>query len=99
MSEGFKPHRSFYIVVGHDEEGRGVDGAAYAARHLNNIGVTQLEYILDEGTAIYNGLPGFSTPIAMISVTEKGIVNFKLSANDLVVVKLLVAWNRPSEVV
>lgn len=54
LSNNFSPRRSFIIAFGHDEEGKGLHGAAYLAQTLQAKGVTELEYLLDEGTVIMN---------------------------------------------
>jgi len=48
-------------------------------------GMLEFEYILDEGPFIFDGvLPGIQQPVAMIGVTEKGLVNVKLTAKGRV---------------
>ncbi|XP_054161252.1 N-fatty-acyl-amino acid synthase/hydrolase PM20D1-like [Oppia nitens] len=77
--------RSFYVAIGHDEEGRGLDGARQTASYLRNSGVTEFEYILDEGPFILERvIMGTSRSVAMIGVTEKGFVNVRLTANGKV---------------
>ena len=78
-------HRSFYIAFGHDEEGRGLDGAAEIARQMTNRGLSDVEFILDEGPYIFrNALPGLSRDVAMIGVAEKGLVNMRLTVTGTV---------------
>lgn len=77
--------RSFYIAIGHDEEGRGLDGAQQMARHMTAKGLNDVEFILDEGPFIFrNALPGVSRDVAMIGVAEKGLVNIRLSVQGVV---------------
>jgi carboxypeptidase PM20D1 len=52
---------------------------------MRSKGISDLEFILDEGPFIYDRvLPGIQQPIAMIGVTEKGLVNIRLTANGRV---------------
>lgn len=77
--------RSFYIAIGHDEEGRGLDGAAQIAKYMIENNMDNVEYILDEGPYIFrNAIPGVSRDVAMIGVAEKGLVNIKLSTDGAV---------------
>lgn len=77
--------RSFYIAIGHDEEGRGLDGAAEIAKYMTRNNLDDVEFILDEGPYIFrNALPGISRDVAMIGVAEKGLVYIKLTVNGTV---------------
>lgn len=77
--------RSFFIALGHDEEGRGLDGAAEMARYMKARGWQNVEFILDEGPYIYRKtLPGVKRDVAMIGVAEKGLVNIRLSTEGVV---------------
>ena len=77
--------RSFYIAIGHDEEGRGLDGAQQIAKYMVENNMDNVEYILDEGPYIFrNAIPGVSRDVAMIGVAEKGLVNIKLSTDGAV---------------
>lgn len=55
------------MAFGHDEEAQGLDGAAHIAQHLKKKHkVTELEYLLDEGTLIVDGgFPSVSSLVAM----------------------------------
>lgn len=86
LEHGTPIERSFYIAIGHDEEGRGLDGAAEIARYMTGRGLNDVEFILDEGPYIFrNALPGLSSrDVAMIGVAEKGLVNMRLTVNGTV---------------
>lgn len=57
-----------------------MDGAAYIKNNLDQKGIKELEFVLDEGLCIVkNAMPGISRSAALIGVTEKGYVNIKLS--------------------
>ncbi|KAK6176811.1 hypothetical protein SNE40_015042 [Patella caerulea] len=73
LSNGFKPKRTIYIGFGHDEEIGGSVGALNIANKLEEKGISQLEYIIDEGLNVLDGLvPGLSKPSALIGTSEKG---------------------------
>ena len=82
LSQGIKPKRSFFIAFGHDEEVHGHDGAGSLAQRLRDKGVTELEFISDEGLPVHQGLvAGVKGPVASLGVVEKGQVVVKLSVN------------------
>jgi len=79
---GFQPDRDIFFLFGHDEELGGDKGAAVIAGLLKKRGI-QLAWALDEGSAIAEGLiPGVKSPVALISLGEKGSVTLKFSAED-----------------
>ncbi|XP_054716323.1 N-fatty-acyl-amino acid synthase/hydrolase PM20D1-like isoform X2 [Uloborus diversus] len=81
LLHGYQPQRSFYVAFGHDEESNGLDGAQQISNLLRSRNV-QLEYVLDEGSLVLDNLiPGMSSPIALIGVTEKGSLNLELKVD------------------
>lgn len=85
LKNGFKPKRTFYVAFGHDEEALGIDGAQALAKELDNRGVKDLEYLLDEGSIIMNQtFPGVDRLVAMVGVTEKGYLTVKVTAKGSV---------------
>ena len=79
LSQGFQPQRTIYLAFGHDEEVGGHGGAATIAELLGNRNV-ELEYILDEGLTISEGiLPDISQPVALIGIADKGYLSLELS--------------------
>jgi carboxypeptidase PM20D1 len=81
LREGFRPRRTIYLAFGHDEERGGHEGAAQIARLLDSRGV-ELEYVLDEGMAITEGImPGVDRPVALVGVADKGKVALELTAH------------------
>jgi len=79
LAQGFQPKRTIYLAFGHDEEIGGRNGAVKIAALLQSRGVT-FDYILDEGSAIANGiLPGVASPVALIGIAEKGILSVELT--------------------
>src|SRR4030095_11064622 len=83
LASGFEPSRTIYLAFGHDEESGGNDGAAKIAGLLQSRGV-ELEYVLDEGLNIFNGIiAGVSAPVALIGIAEKGYLSVQLTAESL----------------
>ncbi|XP_030624855.1 N-fatty-acyl-amino acid synthase/hydrolase PM20D1.2 [Chanos chanos] len=79
LEKGYKPRRSFYIGLGHDEEVNGFNGAVNIVAELKRQGV-QLEFVLDEGLAVLDGvINGLDGPAALIGISEKGHATVKLS--------------------
>ena len=82
LAEGFEPRRTVYLAFGHDEEIGGTGGAAAVASRLESQRV-ELDWVLDEGGAVFEGLlPGVHHPVAMVNVAEKGYVNFELTVDS-----------------
>jgi carboxypeptidase PM20D1 len=80
LKAGFKPRRTLHLVFGHDEEVGGQQGAMAVAALFKQRGV-QLEFVLDEGLAVTEGiLPGVKQPLALIGLAEKGIMSLRLTA-------------------
>ncbi|GMV44788.1 MAG: peptidase M20 [Pseudomonadota bacterium] len=80
LAEGFAPRRTVYFAFGHDEEVEGHAGAQAIVELLRRRGV-RLEYVLDEGLAVTEGvLPGVRQPLALIGLAEKGSVSVQLVA-------------------
>ncbi|PCI60024.1 MAG: hypothetical protein COB37_10330 [Kordiimonadales bacterium] len=77
---GFQPDRDIYFLFGHDEELGGDNGAAVMAKLLQERGV-HFSWVLDEGSAIaVDIVPGLKSPLAAISLGEKGSVSLRFSA-------------------
>jgi carboxypeptidase PM20D1 len=82
LADGFQPQRTVYLAFGHDEEIGGQQGAAKIAALLSNRDV-QLEFVLDEGSAITDGIiPVVAAPLAMIGIGEKGYLSLKLTVSS-----------------
>lgn len=80
VDRGFKPNRTIYLAFGHDEEIGGYNGAAKIAELLRARRV-QLEFTLDEGSAIVEGIiPNMARPVALVGLAEKGWVTLELTA-------------------
>lgn len=78
VRQGFKPERTIYLAFGHDEE-IGGKGAAAMSALLEKRGV-KLEYVVDEGGAIMEGMvPGVKKPVALIGIAEKGYMTLELT--------------------
>ncbi|KAL1775065.1 putative carboxypeptidase PM20D1 [Sigmodon hispidus] len=81
LIRNYRPKRSFYIALGHDEEVSGTKGAQKISALLQARGV-QLAFLVDEGSFILEGfIPNLQKPVAMISVSEKGALDLLLQVN------------------
>jgi len=81
LKEGFQPERTICLAFGHDEEISGEHGAVKIVELLRSRDV-RLEFVLDEGGFIVNGvIPGISNPVALIGIAEKGYVTLELKVN------------------
>jgi carboxypeptidase PM20D1 len=79
ISQGVQPKRTIYLAFGHDEEVGGRNGATGIVALLQSRSV-HLDYILDEGSAVTDGIiPGMSRPVALIGIAEKGILSVELN--------------------
>jgi carboxypeptidase PM20D1 len=77
---GFRPNRTIYLVFGADEELGGTRGAQRIAQLFKERGI-RLEFVLDEGLVITEGLlAGLSRPAALVGVAEKGYLSLQLTA-------------------
>jgi carboxypeptidase PM20D1 len=80
LKAGFAPKRTVYLVFGHDEELGGREGAVKVAALFKQRAI-QLEYLLDEGLVVTEGIvPGVAAPVALIGVAEKGYTSLQLVA-------------------
>jgi len=78
ITSGKQPRRTIMIGLGHDEEAGGADGAKAIARLLKARGV-RLEWVLDEGSVIADGIvAGLGKPLALIGVAEKGYLTAQI---------------------
>ncbi|XP_058131080.1 N-fatty-acyl-amino acid synthase/hydrolase PM20D1 [Dasypus novemcinctus] len=81
LIRNYIPRRSFFIVLGHDEEITGKNGAQKISALLQARGV-QLAFIVDECGFILDGfIPNLEKPFAQISVSEKGGINLMMEVN------------------
>lgn len=78
LESGFSPSNDIYLSFGHDEETVG-SGAQAIATLLETRGIRP-GMVLDEGGAIVEGIfPGVADPIAVVGVSEKGIMSVQLT--------------------
>jgi carboxypeptidase PM20D1 len=79
---GFKPREDIWFAFGGDEERSGVLGAKETARWFAGRGL-RFSWVLDEGTPIgENQIKGVHTPLAMVSIEEKGFLSLDLSVDQ-----------------
>jgi len=78
-AEGFKPRRDIWFAFGGDEERSGTIGAKGAAKWFAAEGL-RFAWALDEGTPLAEDqINGLDSPIALVSIEEKGILNLYLT--------------------
>lgn len=81
LQEGFVPERDVYLSFGDNEETAG-DTAAAIAETLAVRGVRPW-LVLDEGGAVAaQAFPFVNRPVAVVGVSEKGILDVELSVED-----------------
>jgi carboxypeptidase PM20D1 len=81
LESGFQPSRTIYFAFTHDEE-IGAQAAKAIATLLSKRSV-ELEFTLDEGLVITNGMvPGIEKPVALIGTAEKGYVTLEITGRD-----------------
>ncbi|MBT3252264.1 MAG: M20/M25/M40 family metallo-hydrolase [Candidatus Marinimicrobia bacterium] len=82
VSTEFKPRRTLFLVLGHDEEIGGQDGALAISKSFESKNINPF-LILDEGMAIVDGiLPGVEKPVGLIGIAEKGYSTIELLATS-----------------
>ena len=79
-AEGFKPKRSIYVALGHDEEIGGADGNLKIAEWFRSHRI-RLHTIIDEGGCVFTEFPGLGSPAALVGVAEKGFLTVEMTAN------------------
>jgi carboxypeptidase PM20D1 len=80
LRSGFAPKRTLYLAIGHDGELGGFQSMASIAALLLERG-TRLEMALGRGGWVANGLiPTVQGPVALLGVSEKGVLRLALSA-------------------
>lgn len=80
VEDGFRPERTIYVALGHDEELGGQDGNLKMADWMRRNG-RRLHMVLDEGGCIYKDFPGMNRPTALVGIAEKGVLNILLSVD------------------
>ena len=79
LAAGFRPTRTLYLAFGQDEEVMGGEGMRHIVEVLEQRGVSEIAFVLDEGVALTAGLfPGVSAPMALIGTAEKGYASLEL---------------------
>jgi carboxypeptidase PM20D1 len=76
--QGFRPQRTIYVALGHDEEIGGADGNQKIAAWFRSQG-RRLHTIIDEGGCIFTEFPGLGRPAALVGVAEKGFLTVNLT--------------------
>ena len=74
----FQPRRTIHILLGHDEERGGVEGAALVAAWMRSQG-WKLDAVFDEGGCVLTDFPAVPSPVALVGVAEKGYLTLDLT--------------------
>lgn len=80
LKQDYQPKQTFYFLFNDTEESGGFQLTTLA----NTLSAEKIsfDYILDEGGEIVEHLlPGIESPIAFLSISEKGVMNVKLTAH------------------
>jgi carboxypeptidase PM20D1 len=81
LAQGYRPERTIFFGLGHDEETGGVNGAQVLGQLLKERRI-HLAGIVDEGGGIFAGLAaGVRGPIALVGVSEKGYLTVEFIVN------------------
>lgn len=81
LAQGFQPRRTVYIALGGNEETVGEDGPNPTPQLFAERGITPW-MVLDEGGAVIDSpIPGIDKRLAVIGVSEKGILTLKMTAH------------------
>lgn len=81
ISDDFTPERTVYIALGGNEETVGVDGPNPVPQLFAERGITPW-MVLDEGGAVIDApLPGIDKRLAVVGVSEKGVLSLKMTAH------------------
>lgn len=78
-AESFRPQRSIYVALGHDEELGGTDGNRKIAEWFRSNRI-RLHTIIDEGGCVFTKFPNLDHPAALVGVAEKGFLTVELTA-------------------
>jgi carboxypeptidase PM20D1 len=82
LQRGYRPERTIFFGLGHDEETGGVNGCKVMGQLLKERGI-HLAGIVDEGGGIMAGLAaGVRGPIALAGVSEKGYLTVEFTVHS-----------------
>ena len=81
LENDYQPERGIYMVFGHDEEIGGDDGAQAVSQFFQEQD-TRLQFVLDEGGLVIDGVLPTDRPIAIIGIAEKGYLSLELVARS-----------------
>lgn len=82
IKEGFQPARTIYFVFGHDEEVGGPEGAKHVVDVLEERGLKEIAFVIDESAPLIPGVfPGIEENSALIGIAQKGYMSLELTVN------------------
>ncbi len=82
IAEGFQPTRTIMFAFGHDEEVGGPEGAKHIVDVLEERGIQEIAFVIDESAPLTPGVfPGIKENTALIGIAQKGFVSLELAIN------------------
>ncbi|RLQ20660.1 M20/M25/M40 family metallo-hydrolase [Seongchinamella sediminis] len=84
IKEGFQPTRTYYFVMGQDEEVGGGEGVGHIADLLEERGMGDVYLVFDESAPLAEGLfPGIPDNTALIGIAQKGYLSLELRVDGV----------------
>ncbi len=84
IAEGFQPNRTILFVFGHDEEVGGPEGAKHIVDVLEQRGLKEIAFVIDESAPLVPGIfPGIEKNTALIGIAQKGYLSLELSIDGV----------------
>ncbi|MCL2128271.1 MAG: M20/M25/M40 family metallo-hydrolase, partial [Treponema sp.] len=81
-AQGWKPKRDIWIALSGHEERTGIQGAMETVEWFEKRG-QRFAWLIDEGAPVADGLiQGIDTPLALVSIEEKGYLSLELSVKQ-----------------
>ena len=84
IQEGFQPTRTYYFVMGQDEEVGGGEGVGHIADVLEERGMGEAYLVFDESAPLVEGLfPGIPDNTALVGIAQKGYLSLELRVDGV----------------
>lgn len=84
IQEGYQPSRTYYFVMGQDEEVGGGEGVRVIADALEARGMGEAYLVFDESAPLVEGaFPGLSGNTALVGIAQKGYLSLELRVDGV----------------
>ena len=84
IQEGFQPTRTYYFVMGQDEETGGGEGVGHIADVLEERGMGDAYLVFDESAPLVEGVfPGIPDNTALVGIAQKGYLSLELRVDGV----------------